>query len=283
MTLLHAKNWIGIIMSPIEALSFVSFSEPVLVGFALVGICILAVRRAPLAGWLLFWFVFYTGTFAFMFRLEPRFFVPLISLYALLGGYAVADFVPKWRTSLPSFLALALMLIPLSASVRLSELAYRGDTRDLARTWTMDHLTSSDKILVYASLTRLPTQAGAVAELRTIDEGSLRKADTADESLARTDLPYALNLYTVASSSFMKTLPSYALKHGYTHALYESGFGADLEAKRAFLTLTASSTERVRYEGLAGFSVADSVFTGLVRDLFTGTNLGPSVSVYSLQ
>jgi len=283
VTLTHAKDWGHLLMSPIEALSFVTLSEPVLIGFALIGICMLAVHVPRKAGWFLFWFLLYTGTFAFMFRLEPRFFVPLISLYALLGGYAVAVVALRWRTSLPSLLALLLLLIPMIASVRLAVLAYRGDTRELARTWTEQHLTPSDKILVYASLTRLPTQAEAVQELRGIDVSALRKADGADEALARTNLPYALNLSTVASSTFMKELPGYAKKHKYTYVLYEPGYAADPESATAFAKLTGSTSPLITFTGTDGFSVADSIFTGPLRTLFTGTNLGPTVSVYSLQ
>ena len=280
LTLYDPKSLAGFLAIPWSTLSLTLYSEPVLMLLAAIGSIILLPRSRVLivcAGWALL----YAATFYIFFRFEPRFLLPLVPLYALAGGYAVT-----WLRRYPwgTMVVCLLLLVPFVASVRLAQLGASGDTRALARSWALAHLTAEDSILVYAPATRVPTTALAVAELRAIDPGAVRQVDKADETLDRA-LPHALNIFDVKNGAFFADLPRYVKEHGYTYLLLDPSYAFDARSQEAaFAPLLGGAIIFERWQGQGGdASLSASAFPAPLTALFSGRLLGPDVVVYRIR
>ncbi|MBI4093821.1 glycosyltransferase family 39 protein [Candidatus Kaiserbacteria bacterium] len=246
VTLFEPKSLLGLISSPWDALLLIALSEPVLVGSFLLGLALLAIQWQRLAALMATWFLFYVAIFYMLFRFDARFLVPLLPLFALLGGYTVARLWDR-RTMIPILTA---FLLPFLVSIQLFVLAASGDTRDHARSWVLEHLAAEDKILVFSSAMHIPTQRAAVEELRSIESSAIRSADEADSLLDRDDAPYALNNLTMLSDKeFIGSLPEYAKREGYTHVLIEPRSCSFLRWQRRLLR---SPKERSSFGGPTG-------------------------------
>jgi hypothetical protein len=209
MTLGQPKTLLGLLGSPWSVLSLFLAPEPIL--FALsIGGTIALLQQKPRAGTLLLgWFVLYTFVFYVAFRFEHRFFVPLVPILAIAGGYALSCI---WSTRLAPVVLLVLF-VPLIAAARLSYLAYHGDTRVAALHFVRDTIAHNEKILVFSSGLHVPTQKAAVDALAQADQGAVRKVDEADWVLDRSDVPFAFNnLTSIKDSHFVAALPEYAKK-----------------------------------------------------------------------
>lgn len=282
LTLAGSKTFFGALQSPLVALGQTVYSEPILVGLFLVGLIATCWTHRNWFVITLGFFLSYVLIFYFFFRFEPRFMLPLIPLYALLGGYAFARLKDLHRYAI--ILLSLILVIPFAASMQFSSLAYTNDTRALAREWVQEHLAPSDKVLVYARLTRLPATPEAVKELRAIDKGALRRIDEAEETLGSVAGPHALNLYAVTNEEFFKKLPRYARTHGYTHLLYEQGYAAENLRDEYFEPLISTAVPLKTWQGLGDTtSITESSFRDPPSVLFSGSSLGPTIVLYQLQ
>ena len=281
VSLFESKSLAGLLASPWAALKLIVYSEPVLVALFVSGLAFIFARYRRTGIFLGAWILLYVGVFYMFFRFDARFLLPLIPLCALAGGYAVAQLWNK-RTGV---VLCILLSIPLAGAMRLSYLAAQSDTRAHAREWALAHLTPNDRVLVFSSAMRVPTQAGAVAELRSIDAGALRKIDEADESLNRRDVPYALNnLTSLIGNPFMNDLPTYAREHGYTYLILEPrSLVGSATTTEVFATLTKNAAIVARFDGFGStMSVWESAFTQPFAELFTDKMLGPDILIYRL-
>jgi hypothetical protein len=278
---LHGQTTLfGFVTSPLQALMQYAYSEPVLIGLFLVGIG---------AFWLYHrrWFIFFVSFFLFYVLLfytvaafETRFLLPLVPVYALIGGYA-GHLMSRKKTT--TVILLMLLFIPLAGAIRLGTLAYKGDTRAYARDWALRELKPSDKVLVYGELLRLPVNQESVAELRAIDPSAVRKTDEAGAMLNRTDIPHALNLYTTKNEEFLGSLAAYARKHDYDYLIYEPSHVSDAKTGAQFNKLIAQAQLIKEWDGFGdSFSVARSKFTAPLPLLFARKSLGPTMLVYKL-
>lgn len=275
------KTLAALIESPLTVIGFNFFSEPVLVILSLMGLLFLCVSRPRFAVWALGWFVSFIAIFYIFFRLEPRFALPFMSLYALLGGYAYMRTYAMHRVA--GVILLLLLLIPLVSAIRFSQLVLQNDNRVLASTWTALSLSAKDRMLVFASLTRLPTQSAAIDELRSIDPKAIRKVDEAQAALNLSDVPHTLTLYAVNNEKFFKMLPVYARDHQYTYVLYQPSYAEVVPGAQAgFASLLGHATVLASWPGTASFSLADSVFIGSFTELFSTHSLGVPIIVYTL-
>ena len=273
------KTILGLLLSPVQALSALAYAEPILVILFLAGLVLLFLHNRQRFVWLSLFFLGYVILFYFLTHIEPRFLLPLVPLYALVGGYAI-----YWCTKqkIGVVFICVLLCIPLCTSLRLSQLTLQDDTRTNARVWALESLTSQDKVLVYADLMRLPTNTESVAELRALDPHAVRRIDDA-EALVSRNTPHALNLYTLQNESFFTTLPLYAKTHGYTYLIYQPGM-ANKEQEAAFTALIASATEVGRWQGFGDtFSISKSTFWSPLPYFFSNNSLGPTIVAYRLQ
>ncbi len=240
----------------------------------------LFVRRRQLAGFISAWSLAYVFIFYFLFRFDPRFLVPLLPIFAIAGGYCILRLSSRRATAV----ILIVLLIPLLGALRLSHLALRGDTREMARAWVLSHLAPSDKILVFSSAMHIPTQAIAEKELQRIDPSAPRKLDQADVVFDRTDVPYALNdLTSISNSDFMLHLPSYARIEQYGYILVEPRSLLASPASGAIASTTNAGLPIAQFDGLGDdMSLYNSSFTQPLVDLFKKDALGPDVIVYKL-
>lgn len=281
-TLFAGKSLAGALASPLTALSLTVWSEPVVMLLFLGGLIGLYVRARRVFFFVVGFFLLYVGVFYFFFRFDARFLLPVVPLYALAGGFAIAQLWSR-KTAL---LLCVVLLVPLIASARLAYLAATGDTRQIAREWTLQHIESGDKVLVYSSALHVPTQAAAVAELRSIDERVLRKVDEADEALDRDDVPYALNnLTSLVGTPFLDTLPEYAKREEYSYLILEprSLLGSS-GASAAFAALTKDAAVIAHFSGLGTrMSLWESAFTEPLPRLFDDKRLGPDILIYKLK
>ncbi|MBI4093736.1 glycosyltransferase family 39 protein [Candidatus Kaiserbacteria bacterium] len=281
MTLYEPKSLTALLFSPWSALSLIAYSEPVLAGGFVLGIAMLSVAYKRLAILIATWTLFYTATFYFLFRFDARFLVPLLPLFALVGGYAISRFWSRY-TMLP---ILVVLLLPLGVSARLAFLASEGDTRAHAREWVAEHLTREDKILVFSSAMHIATRKAAVEELRLIEPSAIRSADEADEVIDRSDVPYALNNLTMLSDKeFIAALPDYATREGYTHLLLEPrSLVLFPEMAEAFASITEGADLAAHFGGLGDFtSLYNSAFTEPFTTLFSGRSLGPDLMIHRI-
>ena len=275
---LAEKTVLGFLQSPFSNLALNIFSEPVFVGAFLVGLALLVWQRQRISYLILLFFVVYTVCFYVFFRFDARFLLPLLPLYALAGGYALARL---WETRARP-LVLLLLLVPTVAALRLDVLALQNDTRAHVREWALENLTPADKVLVHTASLRIPTRPEAIAELRALDPAAVRKTDEADEVLARSDLPYVLNNLVTLRFETLRTLPDYAKKYGYTHLVYSSQF-ADATSTAFFAEFTKDLPVVERFDGFdITTSLADSAFYDPLQHLFEDRTLGPTIVIYKL-
>ncbi|MBI2610936.1 glycosyltransferase family 39 protein [Candidatus Kaiserbacteria bacterium] len=280
-TLYAGKSFVGLLSSPLQALSLTIFSEPIFTALSLWGVALFFVRERTVFFFVLGFFLVYVATFYVLFRLDARFLLPLVPLYALSGGYVLSRLWNR-RTAL---LICIVLLIPLAASARIAYLAFQSDTREHAREWVLEQLGSSDHILVYSSALHIPTQAAAVSELRSIDPSALRKVDEADERLQRQDVPYALNnLTSLIETPFMQNLPAYAREKGYTYAIVEPrSLKGSPETAEVFATLTHDATVVAHFSGFGtATSIWESAFLEPLPAIFADKRLGPDIVIYRL-
>lgn len=281
VTLFEAKSLTGFLTSPWSALSLIAYSEPMLIGFFLVGVAALGLRYRRLAALVAGWTLFYIALFYILFRFDARFLVPLLPLFALAGGYAIEKIWSR-RTAL---VLLVILLFPLVNAARVSYLALQGDTRAHARTWVLEHLSPGDKILVFSSAMHIPTQKEAVKELRLIESSAIRSIDEAAEVLDRRNVPHALNnLTTLTDKEFISSLPEYAVRHDYRYLLVEPrSLVMSPVMTEVFPRLTEGAELVQQFEGLEDFtSLYNSAFTEPFTKLYSGASFGPSIVIYRL-
>ena len=280
LSLTEAKSLGGYLGSFPLVASLVTFSEPVLVGLALAGLALSAVWYRRVAILIASFVVLYISTFYIVFRFSPRFILPLVPLLAILGGYAVARL---WN-SRSRFVILALLAVPLVLSLRLDFLALQGDTRTLAREWVLEHLNAKDKILVYASGTRLPTSAESVEELRALDLAAVRKTDEAEATLEKSGVPHALNNLTEINESALMRLPAYARDHAYAYLFFEPRSAVTAPTSKIFAEFAESATIVQKFVGFGtdDAAIADSSFLAPFTELFRTRLLGPDIVIYRL-
>ena len=277
LTLFKEKTLMSFLLSPWEALTQTLFSEPVLTGFFIFGLIatLLYARRVFVLA--ASFFILYVLTFYTFFRLEPRFIVPLLPLYALLGGFCIAK---VWNKKINLFILLVLAL-PLLTSLRLSYLTYEGDTRDAARTWLLRELKPTDNVLVYAPGMRLPSTRGSLEELRAIDQSLVRKTDEAEAALDFKNVPHALNnLINVSNASFLRSLPTYAATHNYMYLVIAPEVLSTSTAP-IIARLTKGWDEVARFDGFGPrMSTYESDFLRSFPELFQKRMLGPDIVIY---
>lgn len=274
-----SKSLLGLVQSPFTVFSYALYSEPFLLLCAFVGCGTLLYTNRRLAFFVGAWFLTYLGIFYEVFRLEPRFFIALTPLYALLAGFGIDAFLKRFSVS--KKLVLVVLAFPLLIALAFDYRVAMNDTRIQARLYTLAHLTATDRVMVYAPLTRLPGNKASTEELTRIAPDALRKTDTAESMLDIQDRPHALNLYTVASSTFFSALPQYAHKYQYQYFLYgrdiamgtaESHFGGILDAAEPIVSWT----------GEDNFSLSHMRYVGNFTELFTNRMLGPTITLYHL-
>ncbi|MBI5456427.1 glycosyltransferase family 39 protein [Candidatus Kaiserbacteria bacterium] len=282
ITLLNDKSLAAFLESPWTMLSMSVYSEPILIGFFLIGVALLLKERRSI-GFLLFgWFLAYTAVFYIVFRFDPRFALALVPFYALAGGYVV----DRWWNTWARFALILLLLVPLVIAARVEYLAYESDTRDMAREWALLNLDASDKVLVYVAHMRLPTTADAVEELRAVDSNVVRQVDGADVVLDRKDVPHVLNyLFSMKKDSvFIRDISAYAKNNGYTHLIFAPEYATEATSTaEAFSRLTKGAKELQRFEGRGVLmSIADSSFTNSFLEFFDERYFGPTIIIYAL-
>lgn len=286
LTFNEAKSFISLLASPIQSLKPIILAEPVLTLFAIVGILLILIRQRNVFWPFLFFFYGYAGIFYWLFRYEHRFILPLVPFLAILAGFALSQikniFNKKFIIAVFSFL----LLLPLAASLRLGYLAYYNDSRIHLKNWIMENLPKNSKILVYARLTRLPSNKEAIAELRSIDSSSLRKVDAAEENLIVREGKYfhALNLYTISNEDFFNSLEDYAKKNQYQYLLLSDvDFARRPERFRHFQELVKRGILLESFgDAQEIYSLSIGQLMGAPSGLFRLKELGPAVSVYKL-
>lgn len=281
LTLSDEKSLFGLLLSPFSAGIFIFPAEPVLVLGTLAGL-VLFWRSAPRVSLFLGLTIsLYVMIFYVFFRFETRFFLPLIPLFALLGGYATR-YLPASRIG--AVVLGVVLLFPLSSAAALSVLAFTGDTRSLARNYMLETTTKDDRILVYANLTRVSTTRAAVDELRAIAPSALRKVDEAEAELDKRTLPHALNLYAISNDDFFTALATYAKEHKYQYLVFDPAYAMSNPIRmKAFSALTASSTIVASWKGMdPTTSFGGSSFEDPFWRLFSGANFGPDLVIYRL-
>lgn len=281
LTLLTAKSIYGLVLSPWSLMSLIAFTEPVLAALSIAGAALLVAYRWREGYFFLAWYVFYAAVFYLLFRFESRFMAPMLPVLAMAGGYSASWL---WERCAKWFVML-LFVLPFIVSIQVASLAHGGDTRQLARTWALEHVSPEEKLLV-ASGSRVPTQAVAVEELRTLDPSAVRKVDEADGTLARQDVPYVLNELTlVGNTDALARLPQHVKDGQYAYAMVEpSALDGLVSLRAAVAEITKGAVVVKEFPGFGSdLSLSESQFSGSLFSLFSPLVMGPGVVIYRLE
>ncbi|MFY9462913.1 MAG: glycosyltransferase family 39 protein [Candidatus Sungiibacteriota bacterium] len=264
-------------------------SEPVLFFLAIAGLGALWRKNRDLF-WLLGGTILgYIMLFYLEYQFEHRYLAPIIPLFALLGGFAIALLWERLRMKpwwVNATVVGVILLIPFAVSVRFSSLLFRDDSRSNARAWFETHIKEGSHIFAWAALTRLAAMPEAVAE--TVALGA--KLDTEDTNEYR--FPQmnwgrrfrVLNLYNVRNQSFYEHIISYACAREFDYLLmqeadifspaYERGKIADLTRGATLLQSFGAAGER--------YSITGTKFEGSPWTLFRLREFGPLITIYRL-
>lgn len=274
----------GIVTSPILFLKPIALSEPILAFFSIIGLISLFLSSKKMFAVFFGLIYSYSTLFYLAFRFEHRFtagLLPFITILAAYGIYKTAESIKKdW--------IYAILIAPLIFSSQLGVLLYKNDSRIIAREWIEKNIQPHEKILVYARLTRLSTDASAVEEQRGIDGSSLRKVDEAEEVLPenlRKSTPFhALNLYSVNNEQFFKNISEYASKNNYKYALISDEDFLWGREDFALMQNFVKSSALIKTFGShqTKYSISITQLIGSPLGLFKLKNFGPPLSLYEL-
>lgn len=278
------KTFSGVLTSPVFFLKLAFITEPVLMFFAVLGIFAVYFSHKKLF-WASVLFIFVYSTFFYLiYWYLHRFILPLLCILAIFSGYG---FTVAWNYSKKNIFRIALiilLLMPAAVALRFSYLAFKGDSRLLARTWAEKNITAGSKIIVSGE-TRLLATKDAVEEKRMLDPNSINKFDSldsyTDEFLRGAPVYHALNLdYVDAESSFYDNPGAYILKNNYKYLIANTGderfFVSDELKKRSKLLKTFGTAPDL-------FTHYNNEFFAYPLGLFQISELGPSVTIYQIE
>ncbi len=280
----EAKSISGIIMSPFLFLKPVALSEPVLAFFAVLGLLFSFFYRRNLF-WPISLFLYtYSAIFYLFFRYEHRFTLPLFPLIAIMAAYGGGEVYKRINNRFLLIILMIVLIIPAVFSVRLSYLLYQNDSRIHLIEWVESNFLPDSKILVYARLMRLPATPEAIKEQRTIDIGSLRRVDLAEENLPKQLSFHALNLYTIQNEKFYSNLKNYSNEHQYQYVLTSL---IDFEKNPGHFSMVQNIASRgVLLKSFGEFQENYSPYIGQLFGnplvLFKLKEFGPPVAIYKL-
>jgi len=286
----NAKTFIGILLSPLWFFKPMTLLEPILVVFAVIGLCML-LKKKKYSGYALVisaFLIFYAMAFYIGFRFEERFLAPLIPTFSLAAGFGVFSlFSYAEKNKLALAVILIILSIPIAASIKLAWLKYRDDNRIQARHWIEQNIAPNTKIITYANLTRIASIPSAVTEQESIDSVSLRRADKAERSIEKTyrDIPsfHALNLYTVGNAAFFGMLDKYIKQNDYQYLLMSAKPNDNMQFYDTFEQL------KERAQPIAYFGKNNNLdyFTSgsieSIKKLFRAQSVGLPVIFYKLK
>ena len=279
-----ARSLFEFIASPFFFLKPAFITEPVLMLFALLGIgsAFLFKRNLfPVA--FIFTFV-YSAFFYLAYWYLHRFILPLLCFLMIFAGYGFAQFWERFRGVGFRIVAVTLLLIPLVISLQFSYLAYKGDSRVLAKEWAEKNLPAGVKVIVAGDV-RLLTAPDAVEEKRILDPDSINKFDGldsySDEVRRGAPVFYALNLdYVDAESFFYENTDAYIVEHNYEYMIIRTNDGRFLQTDGL----------KGRVQALKSFGSPDDLYRHYYNEfisnpagLFKISELGPRITIYKIR
>ncbi len=281
VTSLSDKSLIGFLESPIVFLKPVIVSEPVLAFWALIGLVWAFIKKEKFFLPLLLYVIFYGAIFYLFFRFEHRFVVPLVPFLAFFAGYGFMLFFQAVRNNFLRGLSVVTLLVPLISAGQLGLLAYRNDSREMARGWVEANIPAGSRILVNAPSLRLAANQEAIDEQRLLDPSSLRKVDEAEMVLngnPRYRSFHALNLYTVQNKEFYQGIADYAHQHNYEYLVVapdnNHGYFQRL-IEQGILLQSFGDPQKL-------YSLEISKFSGSPFGFWRLKEFGPEVLIYKL-
>jgi hypothetical protein len=281
VSLHSSKTLSGFLRAPLDVLQMFVHSEPVLVFAFIAGLVFLLKKHRALAAFFLLWFVTYAWVFYDLFRFDPRFFLPFIPIFALVGGYFFSFF---WRKNALA-IACLLLIIPLATSIRLAYLAHGSDTRARAREWILENAGTGDWVMVFSSAMHIPTQPLATREMSAQDPGAVRQDDKADMTLNRTDVPEVFNnLTSVTNQDFLANFQHYMVARKYKYFIVEPSSMPELPLVAAQVRPVIDGKPVIKqFNGFGSdMSLFDSAFRKPFTELFAQKTLGPDILIYQL-
>lgn len=283
ITLFTHKSLMGLLISPIAFLQFVTLSEPILFGLFLLGIWWIFKEREPYAWPFFIFMVLYGITFFIFFSYEHRFSVSLIPFICILAGQG---FVLLYEYTRNNFIfrkfILIILMVPVITALQLGYLSYKNDSRIIVKHWVETNLPAGSKVAVLAPQMRLTSDKEALEEQKNIDFNSWRKIDEAEHEIGSDTYKtfHALNLYTVDNPIFLAELPYYLKKNGYNYlvvAPYEYKMSDSLNSliQGSRLVFSSGSSQKT-------YSLGQSNFLGSPWMFWKLQTFGPYIGVYKL-
>ncbi len=258
--------------------------------FGLIG-CVCGIKKFKryILSSILFIFV-YIAIFYLFFLQTDRFILILYPLFVTIAGYGFVTTVKyslKYSRPITYFFVGGLVALQAFFIIKFEYLLVIDDTRVQAREWVEEHIPEKSKIVVLASLMRLPSTAEAIKEQEYLDSSSLRSIDRAeavlDDSFFSGKRYHALNLNSVNSSTLYQELGNYILTHGYQYIVYTSEFATEKGVHESLLHLGVPVKTFTGYKkpGFQGESIVNG-FGGGIVEILMSRSIGPTVTIYRL-
>ncbi len=285
VTTLQVKTFWGIFSSVFLFLKPVFLSDPAIGIFAIIGLAFLWRFQRRLALVMIVFLYGYSAIFYELFRFEHRFTMPLVPFLAILAGYGVVKLSAYVSGDYRNAAIIALMAFPLIFAFRFGYLVLKNDSRIALRQWIEANIPEGSKIIVSARLMRLASNPAAIGEQRTIDAGSLRSIDLAEErGFASQPSYHALNLYSVGNPVFYENMLEYAQSRSYQYLVMSNSDSVrNPDQFRKVQELSQTGT-LIRSYGNSQEEYSISIGQLLVSPLglFRINQFGPLVELYQL-
>ena len=289
ITLGEDKNITELLLSPINFITPLFRSEPVLVLFFLLGFYFAFVKDKKIFSTFFIFLIAYSMAFYLIFRFEDRFLLALMPIIAILAGVGFKEFfrrLAEFNKIASAALLTAMIVLPIIFSLRLSYLAYLGDSRQNMRSWVEENITEGSMVLVSARLTRLSSNKEAIEEQKRIDPASLRGVDEAESYFGKNPIYpsfHALNLNSIPNS-FHKNLPEYAESNSYEYLILPAeDYRKDESLHKKLLGWAKENALIISFGDDSSFSISESRLGQSPLELFETNMLGPDVSLYKLR
>lgn len=236
-----------------------------------------------IVGVLLYVFILYL-TFSNLTRLI-LFIYPFL---AVIAGYGLTEFLNifKERKKIGYVMAV-LAFLPLLVNVfSFDYLLVKNDTRVQALHWINQNISEKTKILVLAPGLRLPSTKEILKEQEKIDPASLRTVDQVESNLDDKFFTAkrfnALNLHSVASSTFYANIRDYAIQENYEYLIIDDVFAKIKGVDSSFTHIGDLVKD---YQGETTSDRNDPIDGANLHTwrLLSLPNLGPSIRIYKVK
>lgn len=278
----------GALTVPINFLSPLVQSEPILVVFAALGLYALWRERRRMFMVLASIITGYLALFYFFYGFQHRHLSLLLPFFALLAGYGTIFLWRHMPRPWGTLTVIVLLSMPLISGMRFGFLLWQNDSRAQAREWFENNILEGTGVITRVHLMRLSMTPASVREKSALAHEEL-SADEDNEywyptySWGRRTFR-ALNTSIIKNNStFYNNIKEYACVHRYAYVIAQNNMLTDSVEGKSVARLLEGAEKLITFGSTdERYSVTDTRFNGLPWHLFQLSAFGPAVSIYRI-